>query len=96
MFPQILSSKADPRLTVSRTIPLLPIFAFVACFAICLTLYLTENCVESVLELKMPENCVLVSVLEPKREESGKLREHGDELAGSLNCREVLYKLKNC
>jgi predicted deacylase len=21
---------------------------------------------------------------------------HGDEVAGSLNCREVLYKLKNC
>jgi hypothetical protein len=100
-FPQVWSSKADPRLTVSRAIPLLPIFVFVACFAICLTLYLTENCVESLLQLEMestdrPENCVQVNMLEPKREESGKLHEHGDELAGSLNCSEVLYKLKNC
>jgi hypothetical protein len=63
---------------------------------------LTENCVESVLQLEMqsierPENCVLVSVLEPKREESGKLCEHGDGTCwflklqgGSLQAEELL------
>jgi hypothetical protein len=41
--------------------------------AICLTLYLTENCIESKLQLEMqsterPENCVLANMAELKRE----------------------------